>query len=70
MAVAFPEALAREHYNAAVAVVLTSQSPPKSSKTDTADPELQNDDSGRTLLTLHNPFVKQNPNWIKWLRFR
>ena len=61
MAVACPEALARMQHNTIAAVVLTSESPPISSKTKTAVPRRQDDGSGRTLLTLHNLFVKQNP---------
>jgi len=59
--VACPEALARGQHHAIAAVVAISESPPKSCKTETAAPRLQDDGCEWTLLTLHNLFVKQNP---------
>ena len=61
MVVTCPEALAKGQHHAIAAVVIISVSPPKSGKTKTAAPRLQDDGCERTLLTLHNLFVKQNP---------
>jgi hypothetical protein len=59
--IAFPEALARStipcHSRSGYDIETTTNS----GKTKTAAPRLQDDGCKRTLLTLHNLFVKHNP---------
>jgi len=61
MVVTCPEAPARGQHHAIAVVVTISESPPKSCKTKTAASRRQDDGCERTLLTLHNLFVKHNP---------